>query len=237
MLQALSAGSTDAAALAQLAKGRMREKTPELERALAGRSALHQRFMVAEHLAHIDCLGAAVERVGAELAERLRPFAAAVERLDTIPGVGQYLAEALIAEIGTGMSRFPTPAHRASWAGMCPGHHESAGRRRSGRTRKGSPWLRARLVQAAHAAARTRWTYLAAQYRRLAPRRGRAKAAVAVAHTILVIAYHLLTEGTVYRDLGGNYFDERDRQAVARRLIHRLHGLGHGVTLAPQAAD
>jgi hypothetical protein len=123
----------------------------------------------------------------------------------------------------------------ASWAGLCPGNHESAGNRRSGRTRKGSPWLRACLVQAAHAAARTKGTYLAAQYRRLATRRGRAKAAVAVAHSILIIPYHVLTEGTVYCDLGGNYFDERDRQAVERRLVHRLQGLGYTVSLTPAA--
>jgi transposase len=123
----------------------------------------------------------------------------------------------------------------ASWAGLCPGNHESAGNRRSGRARKGSPWLRACLVQAAHAAARTKGTYLAAQYRRLATRRGRAKAAVAVAHSILIIAYHVLTEGTVYCDLGGNYFDERDRQAVERRLVHRLQGLGYTVSLTPAA--
>jgi hypothetical protein len=123
----------------------------------------------------------------------------------------------------------------ASWAGLCPGNHESAGNRRSGRTRKGSPWLRACLVQAAHAAARTKGTYLAAQYRRLATRRGRAKAAVAVAHSILIIAYHVLTEGTVYCDLGGNYFDERDCQAVERRLVHRLQGLGYTVSLTPAA--
>ncbi len=235
MLQALLAGSTDAAALAQLAKGRMREKIPELERALAGRFAPHQRFMVAEHLAPIDFLDAAVERVGAEIAERLRPFAEAVERLDTIPGVGQYLAEALIAEIGTDMSRFPTPAHLASWAGMCPGNHESAGKRRSGRTRKGSPWLRALLVQAAHAGARKKDTYLGAQYRRLAARRGKSRAAVAVGHTILVIAYHLLRDGTEYHDLGPRYFDERDRRAVERRLVHRLEGLGYKVSLGPAA--
>ncbi len=235
MLQALSAGSTDAAALAQLAKGRMREKIPELERALAGRSALHQRFVVAEHLAHIDCLDAAVERVGAEIAERLRPFAGAVERLDTIPGVGQYLAEALIAEIGTDMSRFPTPAHLASRAGMCPGHHESAGRGRSWRTRKGSPRLRALLVQAAHAGARKKDTDLGAQYRRPAARRGKSRAAAAVGHTILVIADHLRRDGTTHHDLGPRSVDERDRRAAERRLVHRLEGLGYRVSPEPAA--
>jgi transposase len=231
MLQALVAGATDAAPLAHLAKGRLREKIPELERALTGKVTTHQRFMIAEHLAHIDFLEAAIARVSAEIAERLRPYAEAVARLDTIPGVGPYLAEALIAEIGIDMSRFPTPAHLASWAGMCPGNHESAGKRRSGRTRKGSPWLRTLLVQAAHAGARKKDTYLGAQYRRLAARRGKSRAAVAVGHTILVIAYHLLRDGTGYHDLGPHYFDERDRRAVERRLVHRLEGLGYRVSL------
>jgi transposase len=235
MLQALVAGATDAAALAQLAKGRLREKIPELERALTGNVTPHQRFMVAEHLAHIDFLEASIERVSGEIAERLQPCAEAVARLDTIPGVGPYVAEALIAEIGTDMSRFPTPAHLASWAGMCPGNHESAGKRQSGRTRKGSPWLRTLLVQAAHAGARKKDTYLGAQYRRLAARRGKSRAAVAVGHTILIIAYHVLRDGTVYSDLGSHYFDERDRQAVERRLVHRLEGLGYTVSLAPAA--
>jgi transposase len=235
ILRALVAGATDAATLAQLAKGRLREKLPDLERALAGSFNAHQRFLVAEHLAHIDFLEAAIDRVSVEIAERLRPCAEAVARLDTIPGIGPYLAEALIAEIGTDMSRFPTAAHLASWAGMCPGNHESAGKRRGGRTRKGSPWLRALLVQAAHAGARKKDTYLGAQYRRLAARRGKSRAAVAVGHTILVIAYHLLRDGTDYHELGPRYFDERDRRAVERRLVHRLEGLGYTVSLQPAA--
>ena len=235
ILAALVAGETDGATLAQLAQGRLREKLPQLEQALVGCIGPHQRFLVAEHLAHIDFLEAAIDRVSAEIAERLRPCAEAVARLDTIPGIGPYLAEALIAEIGTDMSRFPTAAHLASWAGMCPGNHESAGKRRSGKTRKGSPWLRALLVQAAHAGARKKDTYLGAQYRRLAARRGKSRAAVAVGHTILVIAYHLLRDGTDYHDLGPRYFDERDRRAVERRLVHRLEGLGYTVSLQPAA--
>ena len=129
------------------------------------------------------------------------------------------------------MSRFASTGHLASWAGMCPGTHESAGKQRSGKTRKGSPWVRALLVQAAHAAARTKGTDLAAQYRRIAARRGKSRAAVAVGHSILVIAYHLLQRGTDYQDLGPNYFDERDRQATERRLVHRLEGLGYKVSL------
>jgi transposase len=235
ILAALVAGESDGTALAQLAQGRLREKLPQLEQALVGCIGPHQRFLVAEHLAHIDFIEAAIDRVSAEIAERLRPCAEAVARLDTIPGIGSYLAEALIAEIGTDMSRFPTAAHLASWAGMCPGNHESAGKRRSGKTRKGSPWLRALLVQAAHAGARKKDTYLGAQYRRLAARRGKSRAAVAVGHAILIIAYHLLRDGTDYHDLGPRYFDERDRRAVERRLVHRLEGLGYTVSLQSAA--
>src|SRR5712691_11379101 len=166
-----------------------------------------------------------------EVEERLRPFAAAVARLDTIPGVGLRIAETLVAELGPDLSRFPSAAHLASWAGMYPGNDESAGKRRSGKTRKGDPWLRSALVEAAHAAARTRGTYLAAQYRRLAARRGKNKAIVAVGHTILVVAYHLLTEETDYQDLGPLYFDQRNQQHVTRRLIHRLEALGYTVHL------
>jgi transposase len=233
ILAALVAGSTDAAALAQLAKGRLREKLPALERALVGRFGAHQRFLVAQQLAHLDFLDAAIAEVSAEVAERLRPFEDALTRLDTIPGIGRYVAETLVAEIGTDMSRFPTAAHLASWAGMCPGNNESGGKRRRGKTRKGSPWLRALLVQAAHAAARKKDTYLAAQYRRLAARRGASKAAIALGHTILVIAYYLLRRGTEYQELGPRYFDEHDRQAVERRLVRRLEALGNKVTLEP----
>ena len=234
MLAALVAGTTDAAALADLARGKLRAKLPQLERALAGRFGPHQRFMVAEQLAHIDFLDAAIERVSAEIAERVRPFEAAVARLDTIPGVGRWTAEVLIAELGTDMRRFPTAGHLASWAGMCPGNHESAGKRKSGKTRKGSPWLRVALTEAAQAAGRTKTTYLAALFHRLAARLGRRKAAVAVGHTILVIAYHLLREpDSVYRDLGVDYFDQRDHQALKRRLLRRLEGLGYKVTVEP----
>jgi len=231
MLAALAGGETDAAAMAQLAQGRLRDKLPALERALAGRIGPHQRFLLARQLAHIDFLNAAIAEVSAEIAERLRPYAAELERLATIPGVGRRTAELLVAEIGTDMSRFPTAAHLASWAGMCPGNDESAGKRRSGKTRKGSPWLRSTLIEAARAAGRTKGTYLAAQYHRLAARRGTKRAAVAVGHTILVIVYRLLSEGDVYRDLGDRYFDERDRQAVERRLVARLEGLGYTVSL------
>jgi transposase len=236
MLAALVGGTTDGAALAQLAKGRLREKRPELEQALTGRMGPHQRFLLARQLTHITFLDEQIEQVSAEIAERLRPFQEAIDRLDAIPGVGRRVAEVLIAEIGTDLSRFPTAGQLASWAGMCPGNNESAGKRKSGTTRKGSPWLRMALIEAAQAAGRTRNTYLMAQYRRLAARRGRKKALVAVGHTILVIAYCLLSRQTAYQDLGSHYFDERDRRTVERRLVRRLEALGYRVSLDPVAA-
>ncbi len=237
MLEALVAGETDAAALAQLAKGRMQQKRPALEQALAGRVAAHQRFLVAQQLAHIDFLDEAITRASTELAERLRPGErAALDRLDTIPGVGRRTAEVLIAEIGADVTRFPTAGHLASWAGMCPGNRESAGKRLSGKTRKGSKWLRTALVEAAQAAGRSKTTYLGAQYRRLIPRCGKKRAAVAVGHSILVIAYSLLTRETDYQDLGPQYFDQRERTALEKRLVRRLEALGHKVTLEPLSA-
>jgi len=261
MLDALVAGSAAPAAMAELARGRMREKIPQLEQALTGRFAAHQRFLVARQLAHIDALDALIAEVSDEIAARLRaaddaaaaaapdaasagspggpparPFEDAIARLDTIPGVAQRTAEILVAELGLDLTRFPTPGHLASWAGMCPGNHESAGKRQSGKTRRGNRALRAALVEAAQAAGRTKRTYLGAQFRRLAARRGKKKAAVAVGHTILTIVYHLLTEGTSYQDLGAQYFDERDRQRVERRLVHRLEALGYTVALEPTVA-
>jgi transposase len=235
LLEQLVAGQTDVGVLAQLARGRLRAKIPQLERALAGRVAPHQRFLLAQQLAHLDYLDEAIERVSVEVAERLRPVEAAIERLDTIPGVGRRTAEILVAEIGLDMGRFPTAGHLASWAGMCPGHDESAGKRRSGRTRRGSPWLRQALVEAAQAAGRTRGTYLSTQYHRLAARRGKKKAVIAVGHTILVIAYHLLARGHVYEELGPDFFERRDRATIERRSVRRLEALGYRVTLEPLA--
>ena len=166
----------------------------------------------------------------------LPPAEEAIARLETVPGVGRRTAEALVAELGLDLRRFPTAGHLASWAGMCPGNHESAGTRHRGKTRQGNRALRTVLVQAAHAAGHTKHTDLGAQCRRLAARRGKERAAVAVGHTILVIVYHLLTEGTVYHDLGPHYFDQRARQATERRLVRRLEALGYKVALEPSAA-
>src|SRR4051812_1057723 len=227
ILTRLVGGSTDTVALADLAQGRLRKKIPELERALVGQFGPHQRFLVARQLAHLDELDGLIAEVSAQIAERLRPFEDAIARLDGIPGVGRTTAEVLVAEIGTDMTRFPTDAHLASWAALCPGNHESAGKHLSGKTRKGNRALRTALTEAAQAAGRTRDTYLSAQYHRLAPRRGKKKATVAVAHSILIISYHLLKEGTSYQDLGGDFFDRRDKDALERRLISRLEALGN----------
>jgi transposase len=235
ILAALVAGTTDVTALAQLAKGQLREKRAALERALAGRVGMHQRFLLAEQLTHIDHLDASIDRVSTEIMERLRPLEERLARLESIPGVGRRTAELLLAEIGTDMSRFPTAGHLASWAGMCPGNNESAGRRRSGKTRKGSPWLRAALVEAARAAARTKATSLSARYHRLAARRGPKKAAVAVGHTILIIVYHLLRNDECYREFDGHDRDGRRRQRTEHRLVQRLEGLGYRVLLEPVA--
>ncbi len=188
---------------------------------------------MAELLGQIDYLEEAAARVTAELDARLQTETEAIEYLDTIPGVNRRIAQIIIAEIGTDMGRFPSAKHLASWAGICPGNHESAGKRRSGKTRKGSRWLRQALTEAAHGAAHTKKTYLAALYHRIAARRGRKKAVIAVAHAILIIVYHLLKRHEPYRELGANYFDERERQDVERRLVRRLQRLGYEVTLQP----
>ncbi len=235
MLQAIVSGTTDPEALADLAKGLLRKKREQLVTALSGRVKPHHRFLIAEHLSQIEYLEEAIQRIGAEVAERLHPFEVEVKRLDSIPGISRQIAEVMLAEIGWDMSRFPTDKNLASWAGMCPGNNESAGKRRNGKTRKGSRWLRHALIEAAHGAARTKNKYLKTQYHRIAAHRGKKKALVAVGHSILIISYHLLTRGQEYTDLGANYFDERDRNAVQRRCVKRLEKLGFKVALQPTA--
>jgi transposase len=231
ILRALVGGAADPAAMAELAKGKLREKIPQLQEALRGSFGPHQRMMVAQQLAHIDFLDEAIERLDEEVGERMRPFDEVIERLDEVTGVGRRAAEIILAQIGVDMSRFPTAGHLASWAGMSPGNNESAGKRKSGRINKGNKALRRILVQAAQAAGHSKNSYLGAQFRRLAARRGSKRAAVAVGHSILVIIYKMIKNGTSYADLGGNYFDLRDREAVARRLVYRLKDLGFDVKL------
>jgi len=231
MLEAIVAGQTDPKALASLAKGQLKSKTDELQKALKGLLGSHQKTLLSLQLEHIAFLDRQIERASEEIKERMRPFEESVQALDAIPGLGVRAAEQILAELGTDMSRFPTAAHCASWAGICPGNNESAGKRKTGRTRKGNPALRSALVEAAHSAVRTRGTYLSVQYHRIAARRGGKRAIVAVAHTILVIIYHMLKNGTAYRDLGANHFDKVNEQAVVKRTVKRLEKLGYKVTL------
>ena len=236
MLRAMVDGESDVKKLAEMAKGRMRSKIDVLEQALVGLMGPHQRFMLSEQLNHIEETEARIERISQEIAERLRPFEEALQALETIPGMGRKLAEAVVAEIGFDMGQFPTHKHLASWAKVCPGNNESAGKRKSGRTGKANKYLRSALVEAAHAASHTRGTYLSAQYHRLAARRGKKRAAMAVAHSILVIIYYMLRDGTPYQELGGNYFDELKEDRVVRRMERRLQNLGYEVTLKKKAA-
>jgi transposase len=236
MLEALIAGETDPEKLAELARKRLRGKIPALRLALQGRVTDHHRFLLRMHLDHVTHLEELIGRLGVRIEEALAPFAAAEERLQTIPGVSQRVAETVLAEIGPRMEQFPSADHLASWAGMCPGNNESAGKRRSGRITKGNRWLKRILVQAAWAASHTKGTYLAAQYRRLAKRRGCKRALVAVGHTLLVIIYHVLKRGTTYQELGADFLERSEPARLTRQLVKRLETLGHKVTLEPRPA-
>jgi transposase len=237
ILRALVAGERDPDALAELAKGTLRRKIPQLREALAGRVRDHHALLVGEILAKLDYLDEAIERLSEEIERVIDPFAAQVELLRTIPGVDRRMAEALIAEIGVDMGRFGSAARLASWAGICPGQHESAGRQRRGTTRKGSKWLHQHLTQAAKAAARTKDTYLSAQYARLRGRRGGSRATIAVAHSILVAAYHILERGTPYEDLGADWFIRRHSpERHANRLARQIEALGFDVQIQERAA-
>jgi transposase len=236
MLRALAAGETDAEQLSHLAKGILKRKQPQLQQALEGRVSQAQRWILTELLNQYDQVEAALQRV----AERIRqevdtstdPFVPeAVKLLDTIPGIGETVAQIIVAEVGVDMEQFPPANHLASWAGVCPGNNESAGKRKSGKTTKGSRYLRAALVQAAWAASHQKETYLAAQYKRLVKRMGKKKALVAVGHSILVIAYHVLQTRTPYQDLGGDYFARRNVDKQRKRLVRQLESLGVKVTI------
>lgn len=238
IIQAIISGQDDPKLLTELARGRLRSKTGELERALKGMITDHHRLLLTRMLAHIEFLDQAIEKLDAEIEEKMRPFAAEARRMATVPGIKGRATEEILAETGTDMSAFPTSANIASWAGVCPGNNESAGKRKSGKTRPGNPWLRAALVRAAWAASRTKGTYFHAQYNRLVARRGKKKAILAVAHALLVVVYHVLREGTNYRELGYNYFDRLNAQAKARYYIRRVEEItGRKVNLVePDAA-
>jgi transposase len=233
MLDGLCRGTTDPELLAELAKGRLRAKLPQLKEALEGRFDPQQGLVVSAILAHLDFLDEQIERLSQLIEEQIRPFAAAVQLLGTIPGIEVRTAEVIIAEIGADMTQFPSDRQLASWCGQCPGNDQSAGKRRSGRTRKGSKWLNDALKEAAMAATRTNGSYLQAQYRHLRPRLGHGKALGAVKHSIIVACWHLLTTGELYNDLGGDYYQRRDPDKQTRRLVKQLEALGHTVTLQP----
>jgi len=236
MLEALVQGTTDPQLLAELAQGKLRAKIPALKEALVGRFDRQHALIVSAMLAHLDFLDEQIDLLSEAIAEQLAPFAKAAELLCTIPGVQQRTAEVIVAEIGTDMSRFPSARHLASWAGQCPGNDRSAGKRRSGKTRHGSKWLDTALTEAALAATRSNDVYLAAQYRRLRPRRGHGRALGAVKHSILCACWHMLTSGELYREAGGDYFSSRDPERATRRLVAQLERLGHHVTLEAAAA-
>lgn len=234
MIEALIAGERDPAVLANLAQRRLRRKIPELTEALHGRFRDHHALIAAEMLARIDAADAAIARLCVEIERVVEPFRDLIALLITIPGIAHRAAEVILAEIGIDMSVFGTAERLASWAGMCPGSNESAGKRKSGRTRKGSKALRTVLVECAYAASRTKDTYLKAQFWRLAGRRGKQRAAVAVGHTLLVIAFHVLDRRQPYQELGGDYFTNRlSNAAHIRRLVTQLERLGQRVTLEP----
>jgi transposase len=233
MLEALVSGSTDPATLADLSRGKLRKKLPLLREALQGRFRAHHQFLLGQILSHLDFLDESIEEVSKEVKNRIGPFSEKMELLDTIPGVDQRVAEALVAEIGVDMSRFPTHRHLASWAGICPGNNESAGKRKSGKTRKGDRWLFRTLIEASWSIIRSKGTYLYALYHRLVPRRGKKKAIVAVAHGILVIAYHVLKNKVSYQELGPDYFDKLNVIQIKRHYIRRLEALGFKVLLEP----
>jgi transposase len=237
MLDALVSGTTDPELLAELARGKLRKKIPALREALEGRFEAHHALIIGAILAHLDFLDEQIERLSDAIEAELGPTGrSGVALAATITGVAERTAEVMVAEIGTDMSVFPSAGHLASWAGRCPGNDQSAGKRRSGRTRRGSKFLGIALQEAALAATRTNNSYLQAQYQRLRPRLGHRRALGAVMHSMLVAYWHMFTNGETYRELGGDYFQRRDPERLTRRLVARLESLGHTVTLQHQAA-
>lgn len=238
MLEAILHGEQDTAVLARLAKGRMRSKIPELEEALRGRFRTeHHGLLITRILTHVDFLDESIEALNARIGELMRPFHTIRQHVMTIPGVKERTADALIAEAGVDMSQFPTAGHLASWAAICPGNNESAGKRKSGKTRRGNPWLRKALTEAAHAAANTKDTYLRSHHRQIRGRKGAAKAIGATRHDILVAYWHIVTNNTDFKDLGPDWLAARsDPEHQKRRLLRQLEGLGYKVTIEAPAA-
>lgn len=235
MLRAMARGESDPAALAELARKRLRGKIPLLQQAAAGTLSQHPRFLLEQWLGVWDELAERIAKFEQRTEEQMLPFAPAVKVWTSMPGVDRITAWTMVAEMGADMSRFPTAAHAASWAGLCPGQEESAGKRQSGRTRKGNVWLRRALTQAAWGASMKKGSYFKALYHRLAARKGSKRAIVAVAHAMLVTGYMLLWKGQTFQDLGADYFDQLDRDRLTKRLAKRLEKLGHHVSLHPAA--
>ena len=235
MLDALVGGTTDPDTLADLARGALRKKLAALRQALSGRFRAHHAFLLSQILAHIDYVEEAIEAISQQVGLLLAPFVEELERVTTIPGVKQRTAEVVIAEIGVDMSVFPSAGHLASWAALCPGNNESAGKHRSGKTRRGNPWLRTALTEAALGAIRHGRGALAARYRRIMRHRGHKKAVIAVAHAMLVAIYHMLTRRTTYQDLGDDYYDRRHAERAKHRALQTLERQGYRVSLEPVA--
>jgi transposase len=236
MLRAMIGGEQSPQALAEMARGRLKSKRSSLEKALRSSVGAHQRYMLRHLLEHIEFMEREIAALDRAIEERMRPFEAAIAMIDEIWGIGRRTAEEVLAEIGLDVSRWPTHKHLASWAKICPGNNESAGKRKSGRTGKGNRWLHSTLVEAANNVSRNRDTYYGAQYHRIARRRGRKRALVAVAHSLLTAIYYMLRDGTVHQDLGAEYFDRLDRERATHQAVQRLRRLGYEVTLQPVAA-
>lgn len=235
MLRAIIQGKTDPAELAELARGRLRGKIPLLQQAARGSLNEHHRFLIEQWMAMWDELAARIAQFEERIEKEIRPFEAAVKTWASLPGIDRVTAWTLVAEMGADMEQFPTAAHAASWAALCPGQEESAGKRQSGRTRRGNVWLRRALTQAAWGASVTKGSYFKALYHRLAARKGKKRAIVAVAHALLVTGYIMQVSGKKYADLGADYFDRMDRERLTKRLVKRLERLGHKVSLQPAA--
>ena len=233
MLRALVAGETDPVRLADLARYRLRRKQAALQQALQGRVRAHHRFLLQTLLEQVAFLDRQVTQLDTRIDEHVRPFVEALTLIRTIPGLKRRAGESVLAEIGPDMTIFPTAAHLCSWAAICPGHNETGGKQRSGKTRRGNRWLRGTLTEAAWAAARTKGSYFAGRYRRLAGRRGKKRAIVAVSHSLLITAYHVLRDHVTYRELGEQHFDRLAPTQLTRYLVKRLERLGHQVTLTP----
>jgi hypothetical protein len=236
ILRALVAGERDSEQLAALAKGKLRATPEQLHDALQGRFTAHHAFLLKQLLAQLDFVSAQITECDQEVETLCRPFTPTLEQLQTLPGVGRRGAEQILAELGADMSRFPPAPHAASWVGICPGNHESAGKHKSGKTRKGNRWLRALLVECAWAASRTKASYFHAQFRQLTRRRGAKRAAVAVGHSLLIAAYHIIRDGVPHRELGPDYFDTLHRHRLTSYHTRRLEELGYRVNLETKEA-